>query len=70
MVSRRNFQLALAECGRDQAGPSDPSRHLCLVFFDILHLDGKSLLREPYANRRSLLESVLHTIQGFVSVAI
>ena len=32
------------------------------VLFDILHLNGKSLLNEPYANRREILESL--TVAG------
>ena len=40
-------------------------RHLCLAFFDILHLDGESLLSQPYSKRRTLLEAVTRTIPGF-----
>ncbi|ORX37868.1 hypothetical protein BD324DRAFT_650411 [Kockovaella imperatae] len=50
-------------------GPLDPNRHLCLAFFDILHLDGHSLLTEDYERRRQLLESVLQPIEGFASLA-
>ena len=40
-------------------------RHLCLVFFDILHLDGVNLLGTPYADRRRALDSVIRPIPGF-----
>ncbi|KAL1408220.1 hypothetical protein Q8F55_005026 [Vanrija albida] len=40
-------------------------RHLCLVFFDILHLDGETLLAVPYRSRRALLKSVVRPIHGF-----
>ncbi|CAK9780671.1 unnamed protein product [Cutaneotrichosporon oleaginosum] len=51
--------------------PSLPSghRHLCLAFFDILHLDGESLLNSPYCERRRLLESVVFPIEGFSFIA-
>ena len=45
----------------------DNHRHLCLVFFDILHLDGESLLQTPLVSRRRLLEKVVRTVPGFVS---
>jgi DNA ligase-4 len=44
------------------------SRHLCLVFFDILHLDGVSLLERSYDERRRCLESVIREIPRFVSL--
>ena len=45
----------------------DSQRHLCLVFFDILHLDGESLLQTPLVSRRRILEKVVRTVPGFVS---
>ena len=45
------------------------SRHLALVFFDILHLDGQSLLNEPYSQRRSLLESLIVQRYGYTMLA-
>ncbi|GMK53687.1 hypothetical protein CspeluHIS016_0102730 [Cutaneotrichosporon spelunceum] len=44
-------------------------RHLCLVFFDILHLNGKSLIDSAYLERRRLLERVVHHIEGFSLLA-
>lgn len=42
----------------------DDTRHLALVFFDILILDSIPLLSHPYSVRRSLLESVVERIPG------
>ena len=47
----------------------DGRRHLALVFFDILHLDGCSLLAEPYYQRRRLLESIVQTCHGYAMFA-
>lgn len=35
------------------------SRHLALVFFDVLSLDSTSLLTTPYSQRRTILESLI-----------
>jgi DNA ligase-4 len=43
------------------------NRHLCLVFFDVLHLDGRNLLNTRYEDRRDCLEKVIKVIPGFVS---
>ena len=45
------------------------TRHLAVVFFDILVLDSKSLLREPYSKRRALLESVIQQRPGYAMLA-
>ena len=47
----------------------DRHRHLCLAFFDILLLDGKSLLKETYDRRRQYLEMVIRPIDGFAFIA-
>jgi DNA ligase-4 len=44
------------------------NRHLCLVFFDILHLDGRDLLNASYEERRRCLERVVKVVPGFVSL--
>ncbi|KIR78547.1 hypothetical protein I306_04475 [Cryptococcus gattii EJB2] len=49
--------------------PSVTSRHLCLVFFDILHIDGEGLLNHTYEERRRLLEDVIMIIPGFSQLA-
>lgn len=43
------------------------NRHLCLVFFDVLHLDGRNLLDASYENRRLCLERIIKVVPGFVS---
>ncbi|WWD20194.1 hypothetical protein CI109_104670 [Kwoniella shandongensis] len=49
--------------------PRAPSRHLCLVFFDVLHLNGRSLLHQRYDDRRRTLESLVTSIPGFAQLA-
>ncbi|KAL0249990.1 hypothetical protein I308_103293 [Cryptococcus tetragattii IND107] len=49
--------------------PSVSSRHLCLVFFDILHIDGEGLLNHTYEERRRLLEDIIMIIPGFSQLA-
>ncbi|QRV88820.1 ATP-dependent DNA ligase [Ceratobasidium sp. AG-Ba] len=44
-------------------------RHLALVFFDILYLDGQSLLDTAFEQRRKLLEQVVHRIPGWVGLS-
>ncbi|KAJ9121395.1 hypothetical protein QFC24_004733 [Naganishia onofrii] len=53
--------------GLDNA--QDGSRHLYLSYFDILHINGQSLLDQSYNSRRSLLESVIRIIPGFCQLA-
>jgi len=43
------------------------NRHLYLVFFDVLLLDGMSLLDTCYEERRRCLEGVIKVVPGFVS---
>jgi DNA ligase-4 len=40
-----------------------------LIFFDLLCIDGESLLEQPYDLRRSLLEGSIKTIEGFSAIA-
>ncbi|CAK5267619.1 unnamed protein product [Mycena citricolor] len=44
-------------------------RQLGLVFFDILMLNSKSLMRESYSARRDILESVIKPIPGLAILA-
>lgn len=48
-------------------GTDGGQRHFMLVFFDILLLDGRSLLEESYGKRRNLLHNTVKEIPGFVS---
>ncbi|BGP31986.1 hypothetical protein JCM10296v2_003765 [Rhodotorula toruloides] len=43
--------------------------HLMIVWFDVLYMDGESLLDEPYEARRSRLESLVLPIEGFSMLA-
>ncbi|KAI0313273.1 hypothetical protein OF83DRAFT_1142144 [Amylostereum chailletii] len=40
------------------------TRHLALVFFDIIVLDSESYLYQPYRVRRELLENIINVIPG------
>lgn len=50
-------------------GSDHGTRHLALVFFDILVLDSKSLLWEPYSARRALLEKTIRLRPGYAMLA-
>lgn len=45
------------------------SRHLALVFFDVLMVSSSSLLHTPYYKRRATLEQLIHEISHRVIVA-
>jgi len=47
-------------------GSDNGDRHLQLVFFDVLHVDGRGLLGETYATRRRLLQDIITVVPGFV----
>ncbi|WVQ75063.1 hypothetical protein IAR50_004672 [Cryptococcus sp. DSM 104548] len=47
----------------------DRSRHVCLVFFDCLHVDGRNLLHTRYDERRRILEDSIIPIPGFSMLA-
>ncbi|KAH8110838.1 hypothetical protein DFH11DRAFT_1690667 [Phellopilus nigrolimitatus] len=49
--------------------PSDAEGHLAIVFFDILFLNGRSLLFDVYSTRRSVLERVICTIPQYAFIA-
>ncbi|WVQ96118.1 hypothetical protein IAU59_003220 [Kwoniella sp. CBS 9459] len=49
--------------------PRNRSRHLCLVFFDVLLVNGESLLHHTYEARRAILEEVIRPIPGFSTLA-
>ncbi|OCH96368.1 hypothetical protein OBBRIDRAFT_830240 [Obba rivulosa] len=53
-----------SQCSMISNGSDGGTRHLALVFFDILFLDDTSLLSRPYSERRALLESVVAQIPG------
>lgn len=45
------------------------TRHLALVFFDVILLDSVSLLNKAYSERRAILESVVTVIPGYSMLA-
>jgi DNA ligase-4 len=45
------------------------TRHLALVFFDILVLDSISLLSTSYSSRRAMLESIIRIKPGYIMLA-
>lgn len=49
-------------------GSDGGDRHFMLVFFDVLHIDGRNLLNEKYHVRRSVLNKLVREISGYVSV--
>ena len=65
-ISNSQFQEAGYSLKSD--GTDEGTRHFLLVFFDILHIEGRSLLDEPYQKRRQKLEEVVEVIEGFVRV--
>ncbi|KAG9041431.1 hypothetical protein FS837_012271 [Tulasnella sp. UAMH 9824] len=44
-------------------------RHFMLVFFDVLYVDGASLVNKPYECRRRILERIINPIPGFSMLA-
>ncbi|KAG8788433.1 hypothetical protein FRC15_004408 [Serendipita sp. 397] len=51
----------------DSNGTDEEYRHFMLIFFDILYIDGRSLLKEIYTTRREILGDLVNEIEGFVS---
>ncbi|CAD6883877.1 unnamed protein product [Tilletia laevis] len=45
------------------------SFHLGLVFFDVLYVDGESLIARTYDDRRAVLESIIRPIPSFAILA-
>ncbi|KAJ8094352.1 hypothetical protein PM082_010786 [Marasmius tenuissimus] len=48
---------------------SDCPSHLALVFFDVMFLDGESLMSKAYTERRRILEAAVQQIPGKVMLA-
>jgi DNA ligase-4 len=67
-MMRRGWALT-GRSGFKRSPHTRADRHLCLIFFDILHLDGDSLLNLPYSARRAALERAIRPIPGFASLA-
>jgi hypothetical protein len=60
----RYSQSSLVSDASDQG-----TRHLAVVFFDVLMLDSSSLLSTPYTIRRSILESLIEPSHGQAMLA-
>ncbi|EMD39194.1 hypothetical protein CERSUDRAFT_122630 [Gelatoporia subvermispora B] len=58
-----------SQCSMISNASDGGTRHLALVFFDILLLDDTSLLARSYGERRALLEEVVTPIPGFSMLA-
>ena len=63
-MSLRESQQSLVSNGSDSG-----TRHLALVFFDVLLLDGVSLLPLPYSHRRNILEEAIRVLPGYAMLA-
>jgi hypothetical protein len=59
--------VSAGEDGAPGTASRSRNRHLCLMWFDVLLVDGRSLLGETYGARRKLLEESVREIPGFVS---
>ncbi|KAG8827284.1 hypothetical protein FRC19_004490 [Serendipita sp. 401] len=53
----------------DSNGTDEEYRHFMLIFFDILYIDGRSLLKEIYTTRREILGDLVNEIEGFSKLA-
>ncbi|KAI9062683.1 hypothetical protein FKP32DRAFT_1652628 [Trametes sanguinea] len=67
--SSTQLEAMETQCSMISNGSDGGTRHLALVFFDVLLLDGVSLLSYPYGSRRSILETVLKTRPGYAMLA-
>jgi len=57
------FQI-LSTRARKTVQIDDIKVQICLFAFDLLYLNGKPLLKEPFANRRRLLHSMFQRVEG------
>lgn len=57
------FQV-LSTRKRKDASEEDIKVQVCIFVFDLLYLNGESLVRKPLRERRELLRSVLHEVPG------
>ena len=54
-----------SQCSLRSDASDGGTRHLALVFFDILLLDSRPLTGLPYHQRRKTMESIIFPIPGF-----
>ncbi|OSD05314.1 hypothetical protein PYCCODRAFT_1385066 [Trametes coccinea BRFM310] len=67
--SSTQLEVMETQCSMVSNGSDGGTRHLALVFFDILLLDGVSLLGFSYGHRRSILETLVRTRLGYAMLA-
>ena len=58
-----------SECSMRSDASDEGTRHLALVFFDILLLDSRPLTSLPYHQRRKIMESTVLPIPGISIIA-
>ena len=58
-----------SQCSMISNGSDSGTRHLALVFFDVLLLDDVSLLSFPYSERRAILERTIRVKTGYSMLA-
>lgn len=65
----RSHNISVSQASLVSNASDNGTRHLALIFFDVLVLDSTSLLSIPYESRRSLLESLIRTTPGYAMLA-
>lgn len=68
LVSRTGAMLGFGSLGTEKR-KEHPGAHVCLFIFDILYLNGRSLLNEPFEARRRLLEEIVTPVPGLVQLS-
>ncbi|KAK7679443.1 hypothetical protein QCA50_017497 [Cerrena zonata] len=62
-------EVPLSQCSMISDASDGDTRHLALVFFDILMVDSTPLIQSTYAERRKILESTIITRYGYSMLA-
>ncbi|KAF8527280.1 hypothetical protein JB92DRAFT_2553330, partial [Gautieria morchelliformis] len=57
------------ECSLQSNASDNGDRHLKVVFFDLMFLNGCSLLDKSYHERRAELEQIINIIPGYISLS-
>ncbi|KAI1998334.1 hypothetical protein LOZ53_000120 [Ophidiomyces ophidiicola] len=55
--------------GIENDSPPDQHEHLYLAFFDVLLVDDKVCLSQPYRERRQILQDLVKSIEGYSEIA-
>ena len=69
LVSEQGAMLAFGSLGTEERKKYGAGAHPCLFVFDILYLNGASLLNKPWTERRSLLEKVLRPLKHHIELS-